>query len=367
MNHSVVIAPDSFKGTASASEVAAAIADGWRSKRPDDELIFCPMADGGEGTLDAFELALSDTIRVPVTVEGPDGEPVHSYYLQLPDGTAVIELASTSGLTLLKSPAPMTAHTRGFGQAIAAALDAGATRVILGLGGSGSTDGGTGALRALGARLLDTDGRLVIEGGAGLSSIATIDPVDLRPIPAHGVIALSDVTSPLTGPTGAAVVFGPQKGASEEQVRSLDDGLGHLADLVGLDRTVSGAGSAGGVGYGMLSWGAVISPGAAAIADAVGLRRKVAGAALIVTGEGQFDSQSSEGKVISHVLEVARAAAVPSALIAGRITASTERFSFAESLSALAGSGAAAMQQPTHWINEAAARIARDFTTNSDW
>ncbi len=185
---------------------------------------------------------------------------------------------------------------------------------------------------------------------------------NLRPLPPRGVVALTGVMSPLTGPAGAAHVYGPQKGASEAQVRILDDALGHLADVVGLERTIVGSGSAGGARYGLLSWGAKISPGADAIADVVGFRQKLVGASLLVTGEGQFDSQSSAGKVISHLLEAARDTGVPSALIAGRITASITRFALAESLVDMAGSGSEAMERPQHWAKAATASIARNFT-----
>ncbi|WP_314149630.1 glycerate kinase, partial [uncultured Leifsonia sp.] len=154
----VVVAPDSFKGSASATEVASALADGWRSVRPGDVVRLAPMADGGEGTLDAFEVAVPGAVRHPVRVTGPSGDEVDASWLLLPDGTALVELAETSGLGLLRRPAPHDAHTIGFGQAIAAALDAGATALLLAIGGSASTDGGAGALTALGARLLDADG-----------------------------------------------------------------------------------------------------------------------------------------------------------------------------------------------------------------
>ncbi|WP_241986517.1 glycerate kinase, partial [Cryobacterium fucosi] len=165
----VVIAPDSFKGTIGASDAARRIAAGWASVRPQDRLRLLPMADGGEGTLDAFELAVPGATRMPVTVPGPDDRPVDTHWLLLPDGTGVVELAATSGITLLDRLRPLDAHTLGFGQAIAAALDHGVTRLLLAIGGSGSTDGGSGMLRALGAVLLDSAGRPVPPGGRGLA------------------------------------------------------------------------------------------------------------------------------------------------------------------------------------------------------
>ncbi|WIB11679.1 glycerate kinase [Curtobacterium sp. MCPF17_052] len=191
----VVIAPDSFKGTASAADVARAVADGWRSERPDDDLVILPMADGGEGTIDAVATAVPGSERVPVTVTGPDDRPVETAWLRLPDGRALVELAATSGLTLLDHPRPDTAHTTGFGQAIAAALDAGATGLLLGIGGSASTDGGIGALRALGLAV-GTSVPADATGGTVLDHVPPVDTTALRTLPKLGAVVLSDVTSP---------------------------------------------------------------------------------------------------------------------------------------------------------------------------
>lgn len=185
----VVIAPDSFKGTASAAEIADAVAVGWRSERPDDDLVLLPMADGGEGTLDAVAAALPGSERVPVTVTGPDDRPVETAWLRLPDGRALVELAATSGLTLLDGLRPDTAHTTGFGQAIAAALDAGATGLLLGIGGSASTDGGVGALQALGLAL-GTAVPSGVTGGAVLDHVPPVDTGALRSLPPLGAVVL---------------------------------------------------------------------------------------------------------------------------------------------------------------------------------
>jgi glycerate kinase len=218
MTRRVVLAPDSFKGTATAAEAADALARGWRSIAPSDVIVEKPMADGGEGTLDAFAAAVPGSERVPVTVQGPDDRPVDAAWLRLPDGTAVVELALTSGITLLDPLRPLDAHTLGFGQAIAAALDAGARRLLLAIGGSSSTDGGAGALAALGAVFLDAQRRPVRLGNRGVGALARADLSGLRPLPADGALILSDVTNPLLGPFGAAAIFGPQKGATAELV-----------------------------------------------------------------------------------------------------------------------------------------------------
>jgi glycerate kinase len=252
----VVIAPDSFKGTLAAPAVAAALAAGWGSVRPADAVTAVPMADGGEGTLDALAAAVPGAERVPVVVPGPDDRPVDTAWLRLPDGTGVVELAATSGLTLLDRLRPRTAHTRGFGEAVRAALVAGAPRLLLAIGGSASTDGGAGLLRALGARLLDADGAEVPDGGAGLLHLAAVDRAALLPPPPGGVRVLTDVVNPLLGPTGAAAVYGPQKGATPDDVAVLEAGLARLAALLPAEPASPGAGAAGGTGFGLLAWGA---------------------------------------------------------------------------------------------------------------
>lgn len=354
----VVIAPDSFKGSASAVEVATAIAEGWASSRPGDELVLAPMADGGEGTVDAFAVAVPGSVRHGVTVTGPDGAPVVTSWLLLPDGAAVVELASASGITLLDPLQPLTAHTRGFGQAIVAALDGGATSLLLAIGGSSSTDGGVGALRELGARFLDLNGHEIGDGGGALHALADVELAGLRPLPRGGVRILSDVTNPLLGDSGAAHIFGPQKGATVEDVVRLDDGLRHLASHLDADAEAAGAGAAGGTGFGLLAWGAHLAPGSAAVGEAVGLARIVAGADVVITGEGRFDAQSMAGKVPSYVLGVASAAGARAALVAGAVQADASAFAAAQSLTDIAGSAAAAIADPLPALREAGSRLA---------
>jgi glycerate kinase len=373
MAHTVVIAPDSFKGTIAAAAAADALAAGWRSERPGDALRLMPMADGGEGTVDAFAAAVPGARRMPVTVTGPEDSPVAASWVLLPPaadaprGTGVIELAGTSGIELLGTPPrlrPYDAHTRGFGEAIAAALAHGVSRLVLGIGSSSSTDGGTGMLTALGARFTDAAGRSVPGGARGLAAVSAADLSELAPLPPGGVTVLSDVTNPLLGARGAAAVFGPQKGATADDVAELDAGLSRLATLdafAGTDPETPGAGAAGGTGFGLLAWGAALVPGSAAVAQLVGLDAAVAAASVVVTGEGSYDGQSAAGKVPAHVGAVAAAAGVPVALVAGRITADADVSGFAAtaSLTDLAGSGDAAMADPARWLEAAGAHLAR--------
>ncbi|GAA1055215.1 glycerate kinase [Agromyces luteolus] len=368
MSRRIVVAPDSFKGTATAVEAADALARGWRSVAPDDELVLRPMADGGEGTLDAFAASVAGAERVPVTVRGPDDEPVDAAWLRLPDGGALVELALTSGITLCDPLRPLDAHTIGFGQAIAAALDGGATRVLLAIGGSSSTDGGAGALAALGGRFLDADGWPVPAGNRGLGAIVRVDLSGLRERPAGGAAILSDVTNPLFGPFGAAAIFAPQKGAAPELIEPMERNLGRLVRAMP-DRAAfgdaAGAGAAGGTGFGLLVWGAHMAGGAAAVADAIGLADALAGASLVITGEGRFDGQSAAGKVPSEVAARADAAGVPVALVAGAIDADASAFAASASLTDLAGGGDAAMADPLRWLEAAGAELARTLGSSA--
>ena len=359
----VVIAPDSFKGTASAADAASALAAGWRAVRPADDLVLRPMADGGEGTLEAFETAVPGARRMPITVRGPVSAPVETHWLLLPDGTGVVELAATSGLTLLDPLEPLDAHTAGFGEAIAAALDAGVQRLFLALGGSASTDGGVGALSVLGGAFLDAARRPVRLGNRGLGRLARVDLAGLRTLPPGGAVILGDVTNPLLGELGAAAVFGPQKGADAATVEVLESNLARLARLVPAPArafaATPGAGAAGGAGFGLLAWGASMGGGASLVARAVGLDDAIAGADLVITGEGRFDGQSEAGKAPTVVAALARDAGVPAALVAGAITAEPRGFAVSVALADLAGGGAAAMAEPHRWLEAAGAKLAR--------
>jgi glycerate kinase len=363
----VVVAPDSFKGSASAVAVASALAAGWRSVRPGDELVLRPMADGGEGTLDALAVAHPTAQRMPVTVLGPADAPVAAHWLLVTASdatrTGIVELAGTSGIELLTSLRPLDAHTRGFGEAIAAALDAGVDRLVLAIGGSASTDGGAGLLTALGARLTDADGTPIPAGARGLAALAQADLSDLRPLPPGGAIVLTDVTSPLLGPAGAVAVFGPQKGLTPATSPAVETSLTRYAALLAPPAlsTTEGAGAAGGAGFGLLAWGATLEPGAAAVARELGLAEATAGADVVITGEGRFDGQSEAGKVPTHVRDLAASAGARPALVAGLIDAEPAGFAASAALvdPSLAGSAAASLADPQRWLTEAGARLAR--------
>ena len=363
----VVVAPDSFKGTLGAPAAAAALAAGWRAVRPDDELVTLPLADGGEGTLEALGADLPEHAWRSARVSGPDGRPVDAAWLLLPDGTAVVEMARAAGLPLLAEPDPLGATTRGLGELLAVVVaDPAVTRVLLTLGGSATTDGGTGALAALGARFTDADGRDLPPGGGGLASLAAVDLTGLTPPPSGGVQCLVDVTAPLLGPLGAAGQFGPQKGASPEQVARLDAALARLAGLLGGNPDAPGAGAAGGTAYGFAScWGATSVSGADAVAEAAGLDAALAGADLVLAGEGQFDAQSLRGKVVGRLVARAAAAGVPVAVVAGRLAGELPvaelGVSRAVSLTELAGSPARAMAEPARWLTEAGRSLAGEW------
>lgn len=367
----IVVAPDSFKGTASAAAVAAAIRDGWLSERPDDDVVLAPMADGGEGTLEAFEAAVPGSVRVPVTVTGPAGTPVDTWWLRLPDGRAVVELAATSGLPLLDELRPDTAMSRGFGEAIAAALDAGATGLVLGIGGSASTDGGADMLIGLGALLSRTpdvpEHPPVLRSGAELlDDVTGVDTTWMRRTPARGAVVLTDVTSPLLGPTGAAAVFGPQKGITPDRIPVFERRLHDWAQCFhDVDPMTPGAGAAGGVGFGLLAWGATLARGADAVAEVLGLPALLAGSDVVITGEGRFDGQSAAGKVASvvHTLAATHAPSARPMLLAGAIDAPLDDFAAAASLTVIAtqttGEPDDALRDPLRFATIAGTRLAR--------
>ena len=368
----VVVAPDSFKGSLDAGAVASAIGSGWRAVRPTDELVLLPQADGGEGTLDAIASAVPGARWCdagPVT--GPDGRAVAGRWLALPDGTAVVELASSSGLPLMASPDALGATKRGLGEVIAAALGGGAggaVALVIGLGGSASTDGGAGALRALGLSLGDAVGAPLPEGGGALRDLATLSTASMRAAPRGGVRLLSDVAAPLLGPGGAAAVFGPQKGATPSHVVELEHGLARFSALLGaetgVDATeVPGAGAAGGTGYGFLAvWGAEIEAGSAAIATLTGLTVAAASADVLLTGEGRFDATSLTGKVVGHALSLTTAERVPRrGVIAGSFAAPPPDDVWTASLVDLAGSLEAALADPARWLYAAGIAAAREL------
>jgi len=324
----VVVAPDSFKECLSAEAVARAIGRGVRAAAPDAEVVEVPMADGGEGTVRALVAATGGTLH-RATVTGPLGEPVEAEFGLLGDGaTAVIEMAAASGLPLVPPSRrdPTRTTTRGTGELIGAALDLGASRLIIGIGGSATVDGGAGMAQALGARLLDESGRDIGPGGGELSRLARLDVSGLDPRLAGVACEVAcDVDNPLLGPNGAARVYAPQKGATPEAVAVLEANLARFADVVERDlgvsvRDVPGAGAAGGLGAGLMAFlGARLRPGVQIVIEATGLREKLRGADLAIVGEGKLDAQTAHGKVPVGVAEVAAEAGVPVVAIAGSL------------------------------------------------
>ncbi|WP_374438102.1 glycerate kinase [Pseudomonas panipatensis] len=323
----VVIAPDSFKESLSAPEVAAAIARGWSRARPTDEILLRPMADGGEGTVDAV-LAATSGERRECRVRGPLGESVLAHWGWLGEGAAVIEMAAASGLHWV--PAAQRDATRttsyGTGELIRAALDGGARKLILGLGGSATNDGGMGLLQALGVRFLDAQGAPLGDGGAELARLQRIELDGLDPRLAETEVEVAaDVDNPLCGARGASAVFGPQKGASPAQVEQLDQALQRLAAVaaqtLGEDHSrFPGVGAAGGLGFAARAFlRARFRPGIELVAEVSGLAEALSGADLAITGEGRLDAQSLHGKTPVGVARAAAAAGVPVIALAGSL------------------------------------------------
>jgi glycerate 2-kinase len=318
----VVVAPDKFKGCLPAAEVAAAVARGVRGARPEVEPVLVPVADGGDGTVAAA--VASGWTETVVDAVGPTGEPARAGYA-LSGQRAVVELAEVVGLDRLPGGRldPLGASTFGLGMVIKAAIAAGATEVVLGLGGSASTDGGAGMVQALGVRLTDAAGAELGRGGGALASLAGVDVLDPL-LEGITVVVATDVDSPLLGPQGAAAVFAPQKGATGAQVELMERGLARWAQMVtgvvGRDwSTVPGAGAAGGTGFAALALlGATVRPGIEVVLDLVAFDDQVAGADLVITGEGSLDAQSLAGKAPVGVARAAAAYGIPVVAVAGR-------------------------------------------------
>ncbi|WP_369031380.1 MULTISPECIES: glycerate kinase family protein [Streptomyces] len=323
----MLIAADKFKGSLTAVQVAERVTAGLRKAAPHVEVESLPVADGGDGTVDAAVAAGFE--RREVRVAGPLGHEVSAAFA-LRDGTAVVEMAEASGLQRLPAGvfAPLTASTYGSGELLRAALDAGARTIVFGVGGSATTDGGAGMLSALGARFLDADGEPLPPGGGGLEGLATADlsGLDTRLADVDFVLA-SDVDNPLTGPKGAPAVYGPQKGASPDDVAALDAALAHYAKI--LEAAIGpkaaeyaaapGAGAAGGIGYGALVLGARFRPGIEVMLDVLGFGPALDRATLVITGEGSLDEQTLHGKAPAGVAAAARAEGREVVAVCGRL------------------------------------------------
>jgi glycerate kinase len=323
----IVVAPQEYKGTLTAEGAAAAIAEGVRRALPDAAADVVPLADGGSGTVRAMVRAAGGELR-STRVAGPLGEPVDAEWGLLPDGTAVIEMAAAAGLVLVPEAErdPRVTTTYGVGELVRAALDAGARRIVVGLGGSATNDGGAGMAQALGARLLDADGRELPPGGAGLARLDRIGVSGLDPRLAQtAVLGATDVRNVLLGPEGASLVYGPQKGAKPPVARELDAALARYAQVIERDLGVRvadapGAGAAGGLGAGLIAFlGAEIRAGFDVVAEVVHLRERIRGADLAITGEGRLDGQTQYGKTVAGVARIAREENVPLIIVPGAL------------------------------------------------
>jgi glycerate kinase len=369
----VLVASDKFKGSLTAAQVAAAVTAGIR-RVSDVDVVTVPIADGGDGTVDAAVSA--GFARVPVTASGPTGAPVETSYARR-GGTAVVEMADVSGLWRLPEGQrePMTATSRGLGEVLAAALDAGCTQIVMGIGGSASTDGGAGMVAALGARLLDAHGDDLPDGGAALADLSRLNLGALRSrMEGITVTVASDVDNPLLGEGGAAAVYGPQKGASPEQVAQLDAALAHWADVVeevtGRDeRHHAGAGAAGGVGFGAVAvLGASIRSGIDLLLELVGFDaalQRLTSDDLVVTGEGSLDEQTLHGKAPAGVAAAAAARGIPVVAVCGRATLDPERlrdagFQAAYAISDIESDPQRSFDEAAPLLEQIGERLARD-------
>jgi glycerate kinase len=383
----VVVAPDKFKGSLTAVEVASHVATGLRTVASTVDIVELPVADGGEGTLAAATAA--GFTRIAVDASGPTGVRVATAYARRGD-VAVVELADICGLGRLPGAAfaAMTASSRGLGEVVAAALDAGCRQIVIGLGGSASTDGGAGMVAALGARLLSRDGEPVADGGGALRDAASLDLTGLHPgLASVEIVLASDVDNPLLGPAGAAAVYGPQKGATTEQVADLEAGLAVWADLAEIalgdvhrlkaahrssERELPGAGAAGGVGFAAVALlGAVRRPGIDVVLDLVGFADRLPGADLVVTGEGSLDPQSLRGKAPMGVAAAAAAAGVPTVAVCGRLALSEQQvrdagLAGAYSLGSYEPDPQRSMAQAGPLLERVGRQIAIDYLTSQD-
>ena len=362
----VLIAPDCFGGTLTAPEAAEAIAAGWRSGAPDDELTLCPLADGGPGFVEVLHSALGGHLH-HLSVPGPLGAFTDAIWLEH-DGTAYIECAQACGLTLVPKDErdALAAHTIGVGELIKHALDSDVHTIVVGLGGSGSTDGGAGLFRALGAVPVGEDGEPLSPGGGSLvDATRLVGEVDLRGVT---LVAASDVENPLLGKEGAARVFGPQKGADDLAVRRLEKSLTRWADLLGgvagRDiRDEPGAGAAGGLGAALIALGATVESGAGVVRRLTGLDKALDQAQLVVTGEGSFDFQSLRGKLVTRVSGAASERGVPCLVLAGQVSVGRRRAASAGveqaySVAEHVGSAEASIADPAGTLTQLAKHVS---------
>ncbi len=356
----VLIAPDSFKGSAGNQEVANAIARGWEKVRPQDTISKLPMADGGEETLETFATRFPTAKRFTARVNFYEKETREATWLLLDDGTAIVELAEACGLTHMKTLDPLKASTFAFGELLkSAAANPDVKKIIACLGGSASTDGGVGALMALGARFYKASGDAIELGGQGLLELHSLDLSKITKTPESGVVSLFDVSNFLLGEDGAARVYGPQKGATEEEIKILEDGLKQLVKVTA-QIDFSGAGSAGGTSFGMnFGWGSTLASGSQTVGEILGLREEISAADIVITGEGRFDNQSAQGKVVGLIQEISKEHEKRLLLCVGSsaLDFSSHHLS-GEILEEIAGSAEKAISEPLKWLEQAGELLA---------
>lgn len=348
----VLIAPDSFKGTISNTDAAESIASGWLSVRPSDEVTLLPMADGGEGTLETIGFNTPSSLRIESELGGG------RFWLLMEDGGAVVELANICGITRSARLDPMGASTFELGQVLLEILkNPKVKRIYIAVGGSASSDGGVGALMALGARFLNRSEASIALGGVGLNELATIDLSAVPAVPINGIVLLTDVTNPLLGEFGSAKVFAPQKGANADQVIALEAGLARLKELSGVE-DFPGAGAAGGTAFGLsLAWDVEIASGALAVGALIGLEKELKECDLVITGEGRLDAQSFYGKVVGSITSLAEKLEKRTLYCVGSSLEPLDARGIA--LADIAPSQDDAMNYPEKWLLHAGAALAK--------
>lgn len=363
----IILIPDSFKGTMSSSEICSIMKKAILNYFPDTEVLSIPVADGGEGSVDAFLSSVGGR-KVPLVVKGPYFEDIPAFYGVLPEGTAVIEMAAAAGLPLVgENRSAGKTTTFGVGQLIAHAAKSGCRKIIVGLGGSATNDGGAGAAAALGIKFLDEGGHEFVPVGATLGKVSSIDMSGLNAaLDGVDLITMCDIDNPLCGSRGAAAVFGPQKGASEEEIRLLDRNLSHLAEIIRRDLgkdicLLPGSGAAGGMGGGMAAFfGSRLQAGIETVLDIVGFDDKIRGADLVFSGEGRLDSQSLRGKVVVGVARRTKKQGVPLIAIVGDIGDQIENV-YGEGVSAVFSTNRVAVP-----FSEAEQRCKEDLALTMD-
>lgn len=363
----IVICPQEFKGTLTAREAARAMAEGAARALPDGELTVVPLSDGGPGLQEVLVAAKGGRVMTAM-VEDPLARTVEAEWALLDDGSAAIEMAAAAGLWRVADDErdPMIATTYGVGQLIRAALDQGCARIVVGLGGSATNDGGAGMSAALGVRRLDASGEALPPGGAALARLQRVDASNLDSrLGQTEVIAATDVRNPLCGPEGASLVYGPQKGATPEQAKELDAALGRWGEVIERDlgiavADVEGAGAAGGLGAGLIAFcGAEVRPGFDVVSEVVRLKQQIAGSELVITGEGRLDSQTGFGKTVSGVARIARECGVPVLVVPGALAEGWESIlPLVERIEPVVG--------PMMTVSEALARPAETLSTATE-